>query len=90
MSIQIIIVNNIYSLPKRYVPFAGRASEARDAILKDREKKPENRKYFSGIDTIYEFVSLVKTGWYITAIVPTSQQEKITSIIIDEEQAANA
>jgi len=87
--IKIITVNEIKELPARYIPFDGTASQARDAILKDRERKPENQKYRSGIDTIYEFISLVKTGWHITAIVPTPRQKKkIESIRVDEQVSA--
>lgn len=82
--IEIITVNKIKDLPKNYIPYAGTAEQAQAAILADRTKKPESRQFFSDINTIYQFVSLVKKGWYITAILPTPQP-RFAPIIVDEQ-----
>jgi hypothetical protein len=82
--IEIITVTDTRRLPKRHIPFKGTAEQARDAILKDRENKPEDRKYPEGITAVYEYVSQITSWWRIVAIpIPETKEEKPQSILVD-------
>ena len=83
--IEVIVVNDIRQLPKKYIPYtAGTILDAKQAILNDQKKQPEQRKLPAGINRIYHFVSLVKTGWQIIAIDPVPAKV-VASIVVGGE-----
>lgn len=83
--VEIIEVHDVRQLPKSFIPFDGTPEKARELIVADQNKEPEKRRFPTGVNTIYHFVSTLKKGWHIVAIDPKPHTSEVDSILVEGE-----